>query len=188
MFMGVNVSLYKNCMTHITFLDVKNWNCSPTILRTLSGRAPQVMIHGLGLFVAPYLLRQLSRSPCFPPCLTYVSSFLPSNRYPGFNSHNSHKYMSLLFFAHPSALHMVQPTNVVCLIKYAFVRHFRADLHVGMHQRSVMKSIRSNERCYHWACAPCLLQKCQAACTNARHGAVSFRYILTEIGSSPAYG
>lgn len=115
MFAGINVSLCKNCMTHVTFFDV--------ILRTLSGRAPQVMNHRLGLFVAPYLLRQLSRSPCFPYRITCVSSFPPSNRYPGFNSHiaiNTLFYYSLHILQHFSTSRGA--TNKRCLFNKIRVR------------------------------------------------------------------
>lgn len=77
----------------------------------------------------------------------HVRFVLPAfKQIPGVQFPYSHKYITLLFFAHPSALHVVQPSDVVCFIKYAFVRHFLADVHVGMHQRTIMRSIRSNER------------------------------------------
>jgi hypothetical protein len=100
------------------------------------------MIHSSGLFVAPYLLRQLSRSLFFsaPHHVRFILSAI--KRKPRVQSPYIRKHITVLFFAHPSALRVVQAANVVCLIKYAFVRHFRADFHVGMHQRNQIRSIR----------------------------------------------
>jgi hypothetical protein len=110
------------------------------------------MIHRSGLFVAPYLLRQLSRSPRFPHRITCVSSFPPSNIDPGFNPRHS-VILSTSFSNSRGA------TNKRCIIKYAFLRHFRGDFHVGMYQRSPVRSILRNERWVHGTCAPCLLKK-----------------------------
>jgi hypothetical protein len=58
-------------------------------------------------------------------------------RNPRVQSLQTYKYITLSFVAHPSTLDVIREADGVCLLRDAFVRHFRAHIHGGMQQEPI---------------------------------------------------